>query len=112
MIQITYSWKQKKHITLTRTLGIGYHCGNTNLGQSDLLTITEEELSNETGELLFASILFTSGHWYRQLKYLHKKYTLKTFFISLYRKHWDFPRNWRPYEWRKEDMTKTYWDGK
>ena len=30
---------------------------------------------------------------------------------AIYRKYWDFPRNWKPYEWNKNELSDSYWDG-
>lgn len=37
---------------------------------------------------------------------------MKKLIISLYRKLYDFPFNWKPYGWEKNEMTNFYWSGK
>ena len=37
--------------------------------------------------------------------------SFKRFCRSLYRKVWDFPRNWKPWRWEKYDMSERYWLG-
>lgn len=31
--------------------------------------------------------------------------------VGIYRFVWDFPVNWKPYGWRPEQMTDSYWEG-
>jgi hypothetical protein len=69
MIDITYRWEKRNDVILQRTLGIGHKKGNTNLGQSDLITIIEETINPITGEVCWGDMLFSSGSWIRRLKY-------------------------------------------
>ena len=71
MIEIAYNWDLKQNgILHIKKLSIGYKQGNTPFGQSDLISIIEEEINPDTGSILFATLHFTSGKWYRQIKYL------------------------------------------
>lgn len=74
MIEIRFGWRLSDNGILTsKVIGIGYHQGKTHFGQSDLITVTSEEVYADSGEVLWATMLFTSGRWYRQVRWFFKK---------------------------------------
>lgn len=36
---------------------------------------------------------------------------IKRFFRRLYRRVWDYPIHWKPYNWEKYEMSDWYWKG-
>lgn len=36
---------------------------------------------------------------------------IKKFFLRLYRKYYDYPKNWEGHGWKKDTMTEAYWKG-
>lgn len=73
MIEIVYKWRMKNNILIKRVIGLGYHKGNTNYGQTDFLTVMDEEIDTTTTQCVWADLLFSSGSWLRTLKYIYKK---------------------------------------
>lgn len=73
MIEIVYKWKIKNNILTRKVIGLGYHKGNTNYGQSDFLTIISEEIDITTEQCVWATLLFSSGMVFRRLKHIYQK---------------------------------------
>lgn len=78
MIEIHYGWEEKAYTATVKIIGLGYHKKGTSWGQSDFITIIKEEHKAETDEILGATMLFTSGRWYRQIRWLIKEVINKT----------------------------------
>jgi len=77
MIEIVYKWSMKNDILTRRIIGLGHHKGNTNFGQSDFLTVIDEEIDATSGQCVWATMLFSSGTWLRRLKNMYQQRRIK-----------------------------------
>jgi hypothetical protein len=72
MIEIRWGHKYTNNLKdeiESKIINIGYKT-KTFIGQSDFFSIDKEYSNSGTGQVNFAKSLFTSGRWYRQMKYL------------------------------------------
>lgn len=96
MLQIVYSWKFKSGILYVRTIGIGYRCGETGLGQADIITVTEEQVHQGEGATIWARSLFSSGTFWRKLEFKGRIWKRKTFPLRFCLAHFALEyRGWR-----------------